>query len=430
MIEGNKKVVIIGAGIAGLSAGTYLKKTGKYDILFIEASNKPGGRIKTENIDNFILDNGLHLFFTANPYLLELLDIDKLNLKYFESGAIIMKNHSYRKIYDPLQHPKHLLKSIFSSICTLGDKIKIIKRRAELKSISFDKVFEKYEVKTSSILKKRKFSSLIIKNIFQPVFSQLFMENELTTSRRMFEFYLKLMADGKMAIPAKGTEEIPKQLASNFEKENFIFNTKAVEINENIVTLDNGEKIQADAFLIATEQNGFYSKIKNTEINNNQRGVTCFYFSANKRPYKEKLICFNANNPKLVSSMIVLTNISHHFAPHNKVLIAVNINGVSTIDENDLETEIKDEISKVFGSQVYDWQKIKSYKINNAIPNQDFVLGKRQASEIKISDNIYVCGDHLINSSLYGAMRSAKVAIEMLHNDFFPSKKSSSKKNK
>jgi phytoene dehydrogenase-like protein len=39
---GNKKVIIIGAGIAGLSAGCYLQMNG-YDTEIFELHNIPGG---------------------------------------------------------------------------------------------------------------------------------------------------------------------------------------------------------------------------------------------------------------------------------------------------------------------------------------------------------------------------------------------------
>lgn len=424
-----KKVVIIGTGVAGLAAGIYIKRSGNFDVTFIEASDKPGGRLKSENIDGFILDYGFHIFFTANNIANELLNIDDLNLKYFDSGALIIKKHNYRKIYDPFKHPKYFLKSLFSEIGTINDKINIIKRRIELKNMSIDKVFDKYEVKTSSILKKRKYSSNIIKNLFKPFFSYLFMENELTTSRRMFEFYLKLLAEGKMAIPNNGIEEIAKQMASNFDINDFRFNCKAKAIENDKLLLENGETIEADAFVVATDFNGLYSKIKNAESINLHRSVTCFYFSANKKPFKEKLICVNANDPKLVNSIAVLSNISHSYAPKGKVLIAVTILGIATIDEELLENEIKDEISNVFGSQVYEWKKIKAYKIDYAIPNQDFVLGKRQITEIKSGNNVYICGDHLLNGTVYGAMKSGKTAAELLQKDLSPSKKDNKKKS-
>lgn len=423
MSEDKKKIIIVGAGIAGLSTGVFLKKTGKFDILFIEANDRVGGRIKTEKINGYLLDYGFHIFFTANPIAAELLDIEKLDLRYFKSGALIMKNHSYQKFYDPFKHPKYFFKSLFSKIGTLKDKITILKRRAELRNMSYDKVFDKYEVKTSSILKKRRFSSKIIKNLFNPIFSHFFMENELSTSRRMFEFYLKMLAEGNMAIPAKGIEEITKQLLSNFDKSEIMFNAKAVNIENDKIILENGEILNADAFVISTEQNGFYSKIIKSNLENNQRSSTCYYFSANKSPFDEKLICFNANESKVVSSIAVLSNISHKYAPDGKSLIVATVIGKTNTDENELELKIKDEVSNVFGSQVYDWEKIKCYKIENALPNQDYVLGKSRENEINPSDKIYLCGDHLLNGTVYGAMKSAKNISEMILKNLIPKSK-------
>ena len=42
----NKKVIIVGAGISGLTAGYLLKKAG-HKVVILEASNRAGGRIQT-----------------------------------------------------------------------------------------------------------------------------------------------------------------------------------------------------------------------------------------------------------------------------------------------------------------------------------------------------------------------------------------------
>ena len=115
MPDYSHKIVIAGAGVAGLSAGVFLKRHGYENITFIEASDSIGGRMKTENIDGYTLDKGFHVFFTAYPYAQDLLDFNKLNLKYFDSGALIFKDGRMKKMMDPFHHPLATLKTIFNN---------------------------------------------------------------------------------------------------------------------------------------------------------------------------------------------------------------------------------------------------------------------------------------------------------------------------
>ncbi len=62
-----KKVVIVGAGPAGLTAAYYLLKTsGDYSVTIIEQDDKLGGISKTVEFDGYKVDTGIHRFFTKN----------------------------------------------------------------------------------------------------------------------------------------------------------------------------------------------------------------------------------------------------------------------------------------------------------------------------------------------------------------------------
>lgn len=54
-----KKVIIIGAGLAGLSSGIYLKKEG-YDVTIYEKNNYAGGFVTTWIRKNAIIDGCMH----------------------------------------------------------------------------------------------------------------------------------------------------------------------------------------------------------------------------------------------------------------------------------------------------------------------------------------------------------------------------------
>ena len=63
-----KKVIIIGAGPAGLTAGfELLKKSKDYEVVILEESDKFGGISRTVNYKGNRMDMGGHRFFSKDP---------------------------------------------------------------------------------------------------------------------------------------------------------------------------------------------------------------------------------------------------------------------------------------------------------------------------------------------------------------------------
>jgi len=63
------RIVIVGAGIAGLIAGQSLSNSGQ-DVVVVDKGRSPGGRIATRRIDDATLDHGAQ-FFTVRDSLFE-----------------------------------------------------------------------------------------------------------------------------------------------------------------------------------------------------------------------------------------------------------------------------------------------------------------------------------------------------------------------
>src|SRR4026209_547051 len=67
------KIVIVGGGIAGLSAAFYAsKKAPQANITLIESSNRWGGKITTDRVSHaegqFIIEGGPDTFLATKPY--------------------------------------------------------------------------------------------------------------------------------------------------------------------------------------------------------------------------------------------------------------------------------------------------------------------------------------------------------------------------
>ena len=85
----NKKVIIIGAGLAGLSAGCYLRMNG-YDTEIFELHTTPGGLCTAWKRGDYIFDGCIDFFYGTNPASdfyhtwNELIDMKQLEIFHYQ----------------------------------------------------------------------------------------------------------------------------------------------------------------------------------------------------------------------------------------------------------------------------------------------------------------------------------------------------------
>ncbi|MEM8558165.1 MAG: FAD-dependent oxidoreductase, partial [Bacteroidota bacterium] len=78
-------IAIVGGGLAGLTAARTLAAHGVAFTL-LEASDGLGGRVRTDEVDGFLLDRGFQVLLTAYPEAQRWLDYDALDLRAFANG--------------------------------------------------------------------------------------------------------------------------------------------------------------------------------------------------------------------------------------------------------------------------------------------------------------------------------------------------------
>lgn len=406
-------ITIIGAGISGLTAAVYLDRK-KYTIQILEATDRVGGRIKTDCIDGFRMDRGFQVLLTDYPETKALLDYEKLNLQRFLPGATVLYDGGQFDISDPFRRPTALFSTLFAPVGSLKDKFNTFLLKHKLVRISNEAIFNQTETDTFSQLKKYGFSQKMIDRFYKPFFSGIFLENELKTSSNMFDFVMKLFSTGDAAIPELGMEEIPKQLAALLPENTIHFNHKVTSIDNNTITCENGAVFQTDSVLIATEAT---SLAGNYIAQQKQRfhQVTTVYFEAPIAPNSKAIVVLNAaSNKKWVNNLTVMTNVSNQYAPKGKVLLSISYNGIPDIDDTLLAEHMKTELLPWYGKQVNDWKMLKTYRINYALPNQDAVTNEVADAELQINENLYLCGDHLMNGSINAAMKSGRLVADLI----------------
>lgn len=406
-------ITIIGAGISGLTAAVYLHQKG-FQIKILEATERAGGRIKTDVVDGFRLDRGFQVLLTEYPEAKALLDYKKLNLKKFLPGATVLYDDGQFEIADPFRRPTALFATLFAPVGTLKDKVNTFLLKNKLLKISVPDIFNQQEIDTNSKLKNYGFSQKMINRFFNPFFSGIFLENELKTSSNMFDFVMKMFSEGDAAIPELGMEEIPKQLVSMLPENSIEYNVKVSKIENNKIICEDGTTFESGKIIIATEAIAL-AKDFISETKQKFHQVTNVYFEAKTAQTKNAAVVLNATtDKKWVNNLTVLSNVSQKYAPKGKVLVSVSVNGNPEIADETLAQNMKTELKKWYGNQVNDWKMIKTYSIKYALPNQEKITNEVSESDLKITDNLFICGDHLMNGSINAAMKSGRMVAELI----------------
>jgi phytoene dehydrogenase-like protein len=406
-------VIIIGAGISGLTAAIYLHRQGK-KVQLLEATDRAGGRIKTDHHNGFLLDRGFQVLLTAYPECKELLDYNKLNLKRFLPGATVLYDGGQFEIADPLRRPSATFATAFAPVGTIKDKINTLFLKTRLLKSSIPDIFKQKEQTTLQQLSDYGFSPKMIARFYAPFFSGIFLENDLSTSSRMFNFVMKMFSEGDAAVPALGMEEIPKQLVTQLPENTIRYNTKVTAIKGNTITTNNGI-FTAPTIIIATEATGFASGYIPPQ-NTRSHQVTNVYFEANEAPTHKAVVILNASgNKKWANNLTVMTAVSPHYAPKGKVLLSVSYNGIPDIDDETLAENMKQESKQWYGKQTDSWKMLKAYRIAYALPDLPTVTNEASDNEMQLAENLFICGDHLLNGSINAAMKSGRLVAALIN---------------
>jgi phytoene dehydrogenase-like protein len=274
------RIHIIGAGISGLIAAQILENHG-YHPTIIEASSTVGGRVKSDIVNGYTLDHGFQVLLTSYPAAKKYLNYEALNLQKLLPGATLFKNGKAQTIGDPLRSLSLLFPTLLSSVGTLSDKVKILKLNALLKKKKLAIIFQTKEKTTLQYLKDIGFSNEIITDFFKPFFSGIFLETELETSSRMFEFVYKMFGDGLAVIPKEGMQAIPDQLKNNLKNTHFKFNSHVKEVKDKNIILEDESILESHITVIATEASALVSNLKNQKTD--WKSCDTLYFEAEKK---------------------------------------------------------------------------------------------------------------------------------------------------
>lgn len=401
-------VVIVGAGLAGLAAATTLSEQ-DHDVMVLEASDGVGGRVRTDSVDGFLLDRGFQILLTAYPVAQRVFDYDALDLRRFRAGSLVQLDGGRALLGDPLRRYEDLLDTIKAPVGTPIDKGRLMLWRQKVLSGTVDDVWTRGEVSTASRLHDLKFSDALIEQFLRPLFAGITLDPKLEVTSRFTEFVFRMLSEGYGAVPARGMGELPAQLAGRLPISSIRLDTVITEVGERHVVTGAGERIDADAVIVATDMDSAAELVGTPSLGWN--GVTTWWFGAPEPPFDEPLLLLNGTTgDAVVNNVAVMSNVSPLYAPAGRHLVAVSSpSAPSTASANDVCATL----TEWFGGGVSDWEILRTDTIAHAQPRH--LPGEAVPAPARLDNGVFVAGDHRQNPSINGALQSGRAAARAVN---------------
>ena len=409
-------VVIVGAGLAGLTCALTLRAAGR-EVVVLEAADAVGGRIRTDVVDGYRLDRGFQVLLTGYPAARRWFDLDALDLKAFAPGVVIRHLGRFRRLADPLRAPVAGVASITSPITTIPDGLRLLAWRHSVLHAGGQEVAARPQVPTSTLLAERGFSPAITAGFFSPFLAGTFFDPGMTTSSRVTELVFRCFFTGDVAVPALGMQQLPQQLAARLPLDTVRFDQRVEAVGAGLARVADGDTVTAAHVVVATEGPAA-AQLLGTRLPGGvapDRGTAAVYYRAAEPPVARPDLVLDADHDGPVTTLAVMNEVADSYAPAGgDALVSVSTVGVPPEDDRALDAAVRRQLTGWYGRAVADWERIAVYRIPHAQPRQNVEDLPTLAREVQVDATTWVCGDHRDTSSIQGALVSGRRTAEAL----------------
>ena len=386
LVHVHTEVLIVGAGLAGLSTAIHLEAAG-VEVTLIESSDRAGGRVASDVIDGFICDRGFQLINAQYPALQELNVIRELD--FIEAPRVIEVSLGDRRhvIGDPRQVPWTALNKATGTIPEKLALLRFITGKAKA---------------GEPIGQALRSTGTCYERVLRPFLQGVFLTDPDNVDALYGHSIIKSFVSGRPGVPRSGVGELSEALAKRVS--NIVYETRVDGIEQRSVHTNNGT-YTANKILIATDATTATQLLGLTEVPRMAGCITWYHADAVNPSGSGRLVVDGQRRGPIINS-VVMSDISSSYAPANQHLIS------TTTDLNVTESDVRRHLAILWGVDTYAWQFIAKYEIPAALPIHN--VGRALSQSMKINDHHFVAGDHRTVPSQQGALFSGRLAAQLI----------------
>jgi len=380
----SEPVVVIGAGLAGMNAAIELQKANR-EVVVLEASDRAGGRVQSDQIDGFTCDRGFQLINAKYPELAALNILGELDFRFADRVINISIHDQSHRIGDPFTYPFSAFDSATGSIFEKLALIKALARkpRAELS-------IDKYLISAGL--------GRTFERVLRPFLRGVYLTDLTNISATAGLEIIKTFISGKPGLPSHGAGMLSSAIAKQVN--DLRLGVTVDSIKRGFVVTSAGQ-IPASEIIVATDSTTAAQLLDLPSVPK-LAGCTTWYHSAPNAPVEHSQLMVDGQNRGPVINSLVISNFIPEFAPNGRNLVS------TTTDVGITESEARRHLATIYACYNRDWELVAKYEIPAALP----IGTKRITQPIQtlVREGVYLAGDGQVSPSQNGALKSGRLA--------------------
>ena len=383
-------VIVVGAGLAGLSAAQSLIEAG-IEVRVLEASTTIGGRVQTDEINGYRFDRGFQLINARYPEVEALHIIDKLDFHYAPRAVDIALDGSLVRLGDPR---KYFLSALRSESGSIREKIAFLKYLISRSTHGSNVESELLAAGCNNLYAR----------VLKPFLTGVFLAQPSRVDSVSGREIIKSFISGAPGLPARGAGELSQVLA----REIGVVET-GVQVNA-ITGLElstSAGSIAARAIIVATDQITAAQLLEIEEVGESVSCTTWFHSTPDVFDCDATLRVDGLARGAIINS-IAISKLLPLSAPVGQTLFSSTSLGHAS------ESEVRRHLSLIWGVDTAGWELVAKYDIKNSLPL--FAPGRSHAQSLQVRPGVWRAGDYLSAASQNGALASGRLAALELIN--------------
>lgn len=384
MLDQELPVIVVGAGLAGLSAALTLQEAG-IPVKVLESGGRVGGRVQTDEVNGFRLDRGFQLINASYSELKRLRVVDELDFIYAPRAVDVVIDQRIVRLGDPR---RYVFSTFTRGAGSFGEKISFLKyllsRSAHGQSVA-------------SELRAAGCGSLY-ERVLRPFLTGVFLADPSLVDAETGRSIIKSFISGKPGLPASGAGRLTQILATRVKDIEC-----GVQVNsiDGLSLLTSSGVVNARAIVIATDQTTAAQILDIDEVGQSASCTTWYHSTSDPNKFDAVLRVDGLSRGPVVNSIAM-----------SRLLPAASPPGVTLFSSTSVghasESEVRRHLAIIWGVDTAGWEFVAKYEIKNALPLTS--PGESSIPSLQLAPGVWRAGDYLSAPSQNGALVCGRLA--------------------